>query len=71
MNNMISIILAIIMAYYVNSVESAAIGEIARNVHSDLVNLETGFQPRNAQSGNIRQPIPAGTNKIRTGNFDH
>ena len=43
-----------------SQVESAAIGDIARNVHSDLLTLDAGLNPQPVRSRRQSYDVPAG-----------
>ena len=58
MTTLLQIVLA--LAIITTVVDSAAIGDIARNVHSDLLTLDAGLNPQPVRSPRQDFDVPAG-----------
>ena len=58
MTTLLQIVLA--LAIITTVVDSAAIGDIARNVHSDLLTLDAGLNPTPVRSTRQNFDVPAG-----------
>ena len=52
---------AAFLAFQGQEVCSAAIGDIARNVQSDLILLDAGLNPQSRTSKKLNLDVPAGT----------
>ena len=52
--------IALLAVVAFTQVDSAAIGDIARNVHSDLLTLDAGLNPQPVRSRRQNYDVPAG-----------